>query len=174
MPHPPAGRGDHRMRPPARVALGGGVTVPYPTPGSPAASSVGRANPRKDTRPEVALRSALHHRGLRFRKDYPIRIDDGRPIRVDVAFTRARLAIMIDGCFWHGCPEHGTIPKSNRQYWEPKLARNVERDRANDQRLHRGGWRALRVWEHQPVEEAVRLTLDALEAARRSGDAPSR
>lgn len=151
---------------PRTVSLGGGLTVPYPDPIDAAASAVGRANVRSGTKPEVALRSALHRMGLRFRKDYAVRVDSGRPIRVDVAFTKLRLAVFVDGCFWHGCPEHGTTPKSNPGYWLPKLARNAERDRDSVRRLGDAGWHVIRIWEHVPVEDAVARTLKALEHAR--------
>jgi DNA mismatch endonuclease, patch repair protein len=72
-----------------------------------------------------------------------------------VAFTRARLAVFVDGCYWHGCPEHGRVPAVNVEYWGPKLARNVERDRANTAALEEGGWTVLRFWEHQDVELAA-------------------
>ena len=147
-----------------RISLGDGQSVPYPSPTTAAASSVGRGNPRSGTKPEEALRSALHRRGLRFRKDHALRVDDGRPIRPDVVFTRARVAVFIDGCFWHGCPQHGTTPKANSGYWGPKLARNVARDRANEQRLTAAGWRVLRIWEHTPVEEAANIVVRTLKA----------
>jgi DNA mismatch endonuclease (patch repair protein) len=86
------------------------------------------ANRRRDTAPEVRLRSLLHRAGLRFRCDHPIRID-GRIVRVDIVFTRRRLAVFVDGCFWHGCAEHGQIPQANRDYWAAKLTRNAQRDR---------------------------------------------
>src|SRR3954451_10328590 len=86
--------------------------------------------PRRDTTPEVALRKELHARGLRFRKEY--RALPGRP---DVAFTRARLAVFVDGCFWHRCPMHGTLPKHNADWWVAKLDANVARDRRQDQLL---------------------------------------
>jgi DNA mismatch endonuclease, patch repair protein len=147
---------------PRCISLGGGRSAPYPTPRDAAASAVGRGNPRTGTNPEIALRSALHHAGLRFRKDYPIRGNARRPIRVDIAFPRARLAVFVDGCFWHGCPEHGTTPRTNQAYWAPKLARNAERDRENDVRLRELGWRVVRIWEHVPVTQAVADVLAAL------------
>jgi DNA mismatch endonuclease (patch repair protein) len=110
-----------------------------------------RRNPRRDTGPEVALRSELHRRGLRFRKDLPVRVPH-RVVRPDVVFTRARLAVFVDGCFWHVCPVHGNEPRANTDYWRPKLARNVARDRAVDAALERAGWRVLRAWEHEPVD----------------------
>jgi DNA mismatch endonuclease (patch repair protein) len=106
------------------------------------------ANRRRDTSPELAIRRLLHARGLRFRVDYPIPTAE-RTIRADIAFPRRRLAIFVDGCFWHGCPEHGTMPKHNRDYWEPKIARNRERDAHQLRLLHAAGWRALRIWTHQ-------------------------
>ena len=113
-----------------------------------------RANPRTGTEPEVALRSELHRRGLRFRKDLPLRVRD-RIVRPDIVFTRARLAVFVDGCFWHSCPQHGTRPKVNSHYWRPKLERNVARDRAIDLALTDAGWRVLRAWEHEPVTDVA-------------------
>src|SRR5262245_14625848 len=96
----------------ATISLGGGIRVPYPVPGSLAASKVGVANRRRDTKPEIALRSALHRRGRRFRKDVLIRAG-GIRTHADVVFPRAKLAVFVDGCFWHRCPDHGTSPRSN-------------------------------------------------------------
>ena len=149
------------------LSLGEGQFVPYPCPTAAAASRVGKANPRSGTKPEVALRSALHRRGLRFRKDHAIRGGDGRLIRPDVVFTRARVAIFVDGCFWHGCPLHGTTPKSNVDYWVPKLARNAARDRDNNRRLADEGWEVLRFWEHTPIDEAINTVTRVLAAAQR-------
>jgi DNA mismatch endonuclease (patch repair protein) len=115
-----------------------------------------RANRRTDTTPELALRSELHRRGLRFRKDLLLRLEGGR-VRPDIVFTRAKLAIFIDGCFWHSCPDHGKVPKANRGYWQPKLARNVERDRLNDTILEQEGWTVLRFYEHVPAGRAADL-----------------
>jgi DNA mismatch endonuclease (patch repair protein) len=114
-----------------------------------------RGNRKRDTQPETALRLALYRQGLRYRKDYPIRPDSGRPIRADIVFPRRRVAVFVDGCFWHGCPRHGTQPRSNTRYWTLKLARNVERDREVDTRLRDGGWTVVRVWEHEAVPDAV-------------------
>lgn len=96
----------------------------------------------EDTGPEIALRKALWARGLRFRVHYG-------PERIDIAFPSRRVAVFVDGCFWHGCPEHSRLPKSNESYWHPKLRRNVERDRAKEARLRAGGWEVVRVWEHE-------------------------
>ncbi len=94
----------------------------------------------------------LHARGLRFRVDYPIATSE-RTIRVDIAFPRAKLAILIDGCFRHGCPEHGTMPKRNRDYWETKIARNRERDLHQTGLLDEARWQVIRFWTHQRPEE---------------------
>lgn len=113
-----------------------------------------RANPRRDTKPEIALRSTLHRQGLRFRKDLPIRLPE-RIVRPDIVFTRQRLAIFVDGCFWHRCPTHGTSPKANSDYWGPKLQRNVDRDHAVNEQLRAAGWTVLRAWEHEPPDEVA-------------------
>jgi len=126
------------------------AALPYPEPTSPAVSARMRLNRRRDSQPELALRRELHRRGLRFRVDLPIRLL-GRIVRPDVVFTRARLAVFVDGCFWHCCPEHGNVPQTNSSYWGPKLARNVARDRAVDSALLSEGWKVLRAWEHEPT-----------------------
>ncbi len=136
--------------------LGGGVVVPYPEPSSVHATKVGKGNRRKDTKPEVRLRSQIHRRGLRFRKDYPVRLPGGGVVRPDVVFTRARVAVFIDGCFWHCCPQHGTTPRTNRAYWAPKLNRNVERDRRVTEALESDSWCVIRVWEHEDIDEVAR------------------
>lgn len=130
-----------------------------------------RRNPRSGTRPEARLRSALHRRGLRFRKNYPLRVG-GVLVRPDIVFSRARVAVFVDGCFWHRCPEHGTEPRHNSRYWNAKLNRNVERDYQVTATLSTGGWRVIRVWEHMPAEDAAELVIEALEAA--TGPAPIR
>ena len=111
---------------------------------------------RRDTLPELAIRSELHRRGLRFRVDRaPL---SGLRSRADIVFGSARVAIYVDGCFWHSCPEHGTRPKSNAEWWEQKLKRNQERDAEIDRTLRENGWEVVRVWEHEdPVEAADRV-----------------
>jgi DNA mismatch endonuclease, patch repair protein len=123
-----------------------------------------RAIRRTDTKPELALRKALHGRGLRYRKDYRIDLDGAR-VRPDIAFTARRVAVFVDGCFWHGCPEHGSKPAANTWYWEPKLDRNVQRDRAADAALGQAGWRVVRVWEHETLDAAVAAVMSALAEA---------
>lgn len=142
------------------------AALPYPKPTSTDVSARMRRNPRRDTGPEIALRRELHARGLRFRKDFLLRAK-GRSVRPDVVFTRARIAVFIDGCFWHCCPEHGTQPRQNQSYWGPKLARNVARDRAVNEALAADGWLVLRSWEHEPVGEIADRVEDAVIEARR-------
>lgn len=130
-------------------------SLPYPKPTSATATKKMRSNRRVDTKPETKLRSSLHKRGFRFRKDYPVRLADGRTVHPDIVFTSKKVAIFVDGCFWHSCPRHGTVPKSNRGYWVPKLQQNIARDRIADENLSALGWRVIRVWEHSVLEEAV-------------------
>jgi len=134
----------------------------YPHPLTEGRSANMRANRRTDTKPEVALRRALHRQGYRFRKDYRLDLSGGARVRPDIAFTARRVAVFVDGCFWHACPEHGTNPANNVWYWEPKLRRNVERDRAADAALAADGWDVVRIWEHEPLEAAVTAVLAAL------------
>ena len=129
-----------------------------------------RANRRTDTGPELALRRALHRQGLRYRKDYRLDLigetGSARRVRPDIAFTARRVAVFVDGCFWHCCPEHGTQPANNTWYWAPKLARNVERDRAADEALAAAGWHVVRIWEHESLESAVAAVIAALGGLR--------
>jgi DNA mismatch endonuclease, patch repair protein len=124
-----------------------------------------RANRRTDTKPELALRHALHRLGYRYRKDYRLDLDSGRRVRPDIAFTARKVAVFVDGCFWHACPEHGSKPRANEWYWGPKLVRNVERDRVNDAALILAGWTVVRLWEHVPLDEAVTTVVTALAAS---------
>lgn len=133
------------------VVLSSGERVPYPEPSSAAATKIGVANRRRDTAAELRLRSELHARGLRFRKDLLVRAGKVR-VHPDIVFTRAKVAVFLDGCFWHACPEHGTVPKSNVGYWQPKLAANVERDRRVNKALTADGWLVRRVWEHEDLD----------------------
>ena len=131
-----------------------------------------RAIRRRDTTPEMQIRSLLHRAGLRYRVDY--RVGTGRSApRPDIAFTRAKVAVFIDGCFWHSCPEHATMPKANREFWEAKLRRNVERDRENDRALRAMGWTVIRVWEHEPAAAAV-VRISGAVSATRSQEIPHR
>lgn len=137
--------------------------------GAPSASSyVARrtmeANRRSETRPERTLRSALHRRGLRFRKDRRLRVGV-RWVRPDIVFGPARVAVFVDGCFWHRCPVHATNPRANAAFWEAKFDRNVARDQADDLALEEAGWRVIRVWEH----EDARIAADLIETFVRPG-----
>ena len=128
-------------------------TLPEPPPASTEATrAVMRANSRSDTRPETALRSELHRNGLRYRVGS--RPDPSLNCRADIVFSAVRVAVFVDGCFWHRCPEHGVRPRTNSDYWDAKIARNVARDRRNDAALTRTGWTVVRVWEHESPEEA--------------------
>lgn len=113
-----------------------------------------RGNRRVDTAPEVAIRQALHAVGLRFRKDYQL-VTPLAKTRADIVFARQRVAVFVDGCFWHGCPEHCRLPQRNREYWEAKISRNQERDRGLNAALEDAGWTVIRIWEHEPVDVAT-------------------
>ena len=138
-----------------------------PPPSSPAASATMRANRPRDTAPELALRRELHRRGMRYRvhrQPFP-----GLRCRPDVVFTRARVAVFVDGCFWHVCPEHATKPVANGDWWRRKLKANVERDRRNDDALSVAGWKVVRIWEHEdPADGADSVERALLEVARES------
>lgn len=111
---------------------------------------------RKNTTPELLLRRELHRRGLRYRVEYPL--PGMRRRRADVAFTRTKVAVFVDGCFWHACPQHATRPTNNGAWWAEKLRRNAERDRETDIHLEQQGWAVVRVWEHDsPVVAADRV-----------------
>lgn len=117
------------------------------------------ANRRRDTKPELEVRRRLHAAGLRYRVDH--RLQPPLKARPDVVFTKSRIAVFIDGCFWHSCPLHASAPKRNSSYWGPKLERNRQRDRATDSALREAGWQVLRFWEHEDpqgvAEEIIRV-----------------
>jgi DNA mismatch endonuclease (patch repair protein) len=115
---------------------------------------------RRDTRPELALRTMLHGAGLRFRVSYPV--PELTRCTIDVAFTRRKVAVFVDGCFWHDCPEHGTRPKTNASRWADKLAANRSRDRKVDAQLENHGWSVLRIWEHEDVSAAFSRILECI------------
>ncbi|WP_329399202.1 very short patch repair endonuclease [Streptomyces melanogenes] len=131
-----------------------------PPVGSWASSEARRRNMQairsRDTKPERLIRSLLHARGLRYRvaaKPLP-----GLRRTADVVFRPAKLAVFVDGCYWHGCPEHYVPPKTNPGYWSDKVARNMARDRDTDQQLKEAGWTVLRFWEHESPEDcAIRI-----------------
>ncbi|MFF4771986.1 very short patch repair endonuclease [Microtetraspora fusca] len=133
----------------------------YPAPLNEGRSRNMRANRRSNTKPEVALRSALHRLGYRYRKD--LRLDLGSvKVRPDIVFTARKVAVFVDGCFWHVCPEHGRQPTINEWYWTPKLRRNMERDQTVNAALAEAGWRVVRLWEHEPLPGAIEAVVTAL------------
>ncbi len=122
------------------------------------------ANGGRDTSPELAVRSAVHRLGLRYRVH-------ARPLpelrrTADLIFRPSKVAVFVDGCFWHSCPDHGTSPRTNSQFWQAKLTRNVERDRETDRALTDAGWTVLRFWEHEDPE-SVAQTIKAAVSSRR-------
>ncbi|HEX8001333.1 MAG TPA: very short patch repair endonuclease [Mycobacteriales bacterium] len=130
-----------------------------------------QGNRKRDTRPELALRRELHRRGLRYLVDAPLPLA-GLRRRSDVTFTRLRLVVFVDGCFWHGCHDHGTSPSTNATYWVQKIKTNIARDRDTDARLTEMGWAVLRVWEHEAVIDAatrVEVALRELDRKRAGG-----
>jgi DNA mismatch endonuclease (patch repair protein) len=112
-------------------------------------------NRRRDSKPELLIRSALHRAGHRFRVDFLIRLPGRRAVRPDVVFTRAKVAVFIDGCFWHGCPEHGRPPRANSTYWAAKIELNQNRDHIQTETLTLLGWAVVRIWEHEDPDAAV-------------------
>lgn len=121
-----------------------------PAPSSKQVSEQMSRMPRESTGPEMELRRRLHDRGLRYRVNR--RNLPGTP---DISFSRAKLAVFVDGCFWHGCPKHGVLPKANREWWQRKLEANRERDARKDAELRELGWKPVHIWEHEDADEAA-------------------
>ncbi|MFH9265213.1 very short patch repair endonuclease [Streptomyces sp. NPDC017546] len=118
----------------------------------------------RDTKPERLIRRLVHANGLRYRVA-------ARPLpdlrrTADMVFRPAKVAVFIDGCYWHGCPEHYVSPKTNPGYWSEKVARNVARDRDTDQRLSAAGWLVLRFWEHQSSDACALSIISAVRERR--------
>jgi DNA mismatch endonuclease (patch repair protein) len=122
------------------------------------------SNRGRDSAPELALRRELHRRGRRFRVQR--RPEPGLRCTADILFARARVVVFVDGCFWHRCPEHGTDPVRNGSWWAAKLDANVARDRRNDAALAAAGWKVVRIWEHECVNEAADRVERAIDAER--------
>lgn len=127
---------------------------------SPAVRATMRGNRGRDTGPELALRRVLHARGLRY-------FVNRRPVptvrrTADLVFPKARVAVFVDGCFWHGCPSHHVAPKTHVEFWAEKVQKNSERDAETGRLLAAAGWHVLRIWEHVPVDEAAHLVQEAL------------
>lgn len=125
------------------------------------------ANRRRDTSIELAVRRLLHAAGARYRVDFAPDPTNRRR-RADIVFARAKVAVFMGGCFWHGCPEHFVPPRSNTEYWGPKIARNMERDRETTERLEALGWTVMRFWEHEDPLEAAGTILEVLHRSRSS------
>lgn len=119
----------------------------------------------KDSAAERSLRSALHARGLRFRLHRRV-----HGVIVDIVFPSSAVLVFVDGCFWHGCPLHATFPKTNKEYWLPKLQENRSRDKRQSGRLRKAGWKVIRVWEHECLPPSPRIVARILSACRK-GDA---
>jgi DNA mismatch endonuclease (patch repair protein) len=136
--------------------------------GSWASSAANRrsmlGNRSRDTRPELALRSLVHAAGLRFRVA-------ARPLpelrrTADLVFRPVKVAVFVDGCYWHGCARHFVPPKTNPAYWDEKISRNRQRDRDTDARLTAVGWLVLRFWEHEPADACAAAVIAAVDARR--------
>jgi len=124
-------------------------------------------NRNRDTSPELAIRSLVHAAGFRYRvaaKPLP-----GMRRTADLVFRPVKVAVFVDGCFWHGCPEHYVLPKTNQDYWREKIGRNVQRDRETDARLSEAGWLVLRFWEHEPPERCAEAVCAAVRSRRKTG-----
>lgn len=133
------------------------MTLPFTSPGAGVSERMKRQR-TKDTALEIAVRQILHRGGLRYRVHYPI---PGLPRRsMDIAFPGRKIAVFIDGCFWHGCTIHRNIPAKNRGAWELKINTNRERDRHSEQHLITAGWTVMRFWEHVAAPEiAAQITV---------------
>jgi DNA mismatch endonuclease (patch repair protein) len=119
---------------------------------------------QKDTDVELALRKELHAKGLRYRLHVPLLT---KPRRVaDIVFSSAKVAVFVDGCFWHGCPEHASWPKSNAQFWREKIEANRARDADTDQRLQASGWQVVRVWAHESAPQAAKRIEEIVRSVR--------
>ena len=136
-----------------------------PLPSSEAAERRMKAQRTRDTAAELAVRSALHRLGLRFRVNRPV---IGLRRKADVVFPTEKVAVFIDGCFWHGCPLHATWPKANADFWRAKIEANKARDLATDKTLEAAGWTVLRCWEHERPEEVGKRVLGLITARRKA------
>lgn len=131
-----------------------------PAPSSPSVTDRMSRQARKDTAPELAVRKLLHRSGPRYRVNLPV---PGMPRRtMDIGFPGPKVAVFMDGCFWHGCPEHATQPKANAQWWRAKLDRNMERDEETTRHLEAQGWTVLRFWEHETAADVAAAVIAAV------------
>lgn len=136
-----------------------------PTASSPAVAARMSRQSSRDTAQELAVRRLLHRSGLRYRLHVPV--PGMRRRTVDVVFGKLRIAVFFDGCFWHGCPDHATSPRSNAEWWRSKLDRNMERDRETTEHMLSEGWAVMRFWEHESADDIARR-INLAVAARRS------
>lgn len=133
----------------------------HPVPSSAAVSARMSRQGSRDTTPEVAVRRLLHAAGLRYRLNVPV---PGIPRRtIDITFGKDKIAVFMDGCFWHGCPQHATKPKANAEWWRNKLDKNMARDNETTRHLEAAGWTVLRFWEHEDPAEVARVIAEARE-----------
>ncbi|GAA3371873.1 hypothetical protein GCM10020367_24460 [Streptomyces sannanensis] len=152
-----------------RLAEASGLLSSAPVAEGSWASSPGtrksmQANKGKNTKPELRLRSLLHREGLRYR----VSIRPIPPLRrtADIVFTKVKVAVFVDGCYWHGCTEHRTVPTTNRDFWARKIEGNKARDAETVRLLEQAGWKVLRFWEHVPAEDAARQIIEAVTTER--------
>ena len=138
--------------------------IKSPKSRSLATRNIMKANKGVDTGPELRLRSFVHQAGLRYAVNVRPEADINR--RADLVFRSARVAVFVHGCFWHGCPKHYTLPKSNRKFWAKKVLRNRERDQETQRLLRKRGWKVLVFWEHQAVDSCGIKTIETVEKRR--------
>ena len=140
------------------------VTISTPEPSSEDARRRMRSTRRRDTSAELSLRSAVRRLGLRYRVDVsPL---EGSRRRADIVFGRERVAVFVDGCFWHSCPVHGTQPKQNHDWWEAKLEANRRRDESSNRELTEAGWLVMRFWEHEDPDHAAERVAEVVKSRR--------
>lgn len=165
-----ASRNDGRPRRANRIAHDSTVAASFAS--TAAVRRKMQAQRSRDTAPELELRRAVHSLGMRYRVDRaPLK---GFRRRADLVFGPVKLAVFVDGCFWHACPEHGNWPQKNQVWWRAKLEHNRQRDRATDERLREAGWTVLRVWEHEDAAEAaarISSVVSQLRSRRRAANA---
>ncbi|MGC4980944.1 very short patch repair endonuclease [Streptomyces sp. DT193] len=142
--------------------------------GSWASSAARRRNMQairsRDTKPEWLIRRLVHAQGLRYRVS--ARPLPGLRRTADMVFRPAKVAVFVDGCYWHGCPEHYVPPKTNSGYWSEKVVRNMQRDRDTDQRLKEAGWLVLRFWEHEPSGTCASIITATVRTRRANSQNP--
>lgn len=147
------------------------MTSRTPQASSPEALRRMQAARQRDTAPELAIRRGLHAYGLRFHVDR--RVLPGISRRADIVFAGPKVAVFVDGCFWHFCPKHRSFPKANAAWWLAKLKTNRRRDADTDRKLKRAGWRVVRVWEHESATKAVARIIKVVRARHRPENGPN-